>query len=304
MVGHLHDPRVGVRRRGPGTLLAFCALVLLLDLRQRLLLLERPSDPLLALARRALPGRRLAPRRGRGVFLELLAKPGHLRLGLLEALLQALLAPKRGGARLGADAHAVLRHALQRHMPSLYQRGHVLAQEQVELLATLGAEVGERVIARAHPAADPAVGEVRLAELGDRPGAAHRLDRGVEPEGQQDRRIDRGTACVALARLDPVVERREVLLLDEGPDQSRGVVGRQQGVEVAGQEHGVGADRADHAGGAPGRGRRPHRFTQAAGEQRGVVHTPMIGDARPRPKRQVAISAQPRRSPSLRLIAP
>jgi hypothetical protein len=90
------------------------------------------------------------------------------------------------------------------------------------------AEVGQRRVVHADPAAQPLEADVLAAQPVQLAGAAHALHRGVEPECQQDARVGRRMTGVALDRLDRAIQRRQVQPLGERPDEARPVIRRQQ----------------------------------------------------------------------------
>ena len=100
------------------------------------------------------------------------------------------------------------------------------------------------MVVDADPAGEPAVGVVLVAQAVERAGRADALERRVQPQGDEDRRVDRRSATVALDGLDPSVERGQVEGLDEGPHQARPVVGRQEAPEIARAERDLVALRA------------------------------------------------------------
>ena len=88
------------------------------------------------------------------------------------------------------------------------------------------------MIVDADAATQPAIGVVLGAQPIEGPRAADALERGVQPEGGQDRGIDRRPAGMTLDRPDPLVQRLEVEALDEGPHESCPVVGWQEALEI------------------------------------------------------------------------
>jgi len=93
------------------------------------------------------------------MFFGLLLEGGDLRPSLLQALLQGLSAPERGGAGTGADAHAVLCDPLDGDRPHRHQGRHAVGQQAVERIPMGAAEMRQGVVFDLHPAADPTVGK-------------------------------------------------------------------------------------------------------------------------------------------------
>ena len=139
----------------------------------------------------------------------------------------------------------------------------------------LDPEGGQGVVVDAHPAAQPAIGVVLGAQPIEGPRAADALERGVQPEGGQDRGIDRWPAGVTLDRPDPLVQRREVEALDEAPHESGPVVGWQETLEIDRAQlelAPVGTLESRH----PGRGRLGLRWIGGREREEGVVHARIV----------------------------
>jgi len=170
--------------------------------------------------------------RGGGIVVELVAQDRHLRRGILESPLQAAPAAVAAGPRRRAHPDPVVGDPLEGHLAAREERRHALGEEVVEQLGVRHPEVGEGVVVDADPAADPAVGVVLVAQAVEGPGAAHPLERGVQPERHEDRRVDRRTAAVALRLPDLGVEGRQVEALDERPCEASPVLGRQEALEI------------------------------------------------------------------------
>ena len=178
-IGHLHDPRIVIRRGRTRLLrllavaaLFFALLALLLDLGQRRL---RRFDARTAFPRGTLlggPGALIADIRAR---VDLTLEVFHHRLSLCQMLVQCRLAPERGGSRAGPDPHPVLRQRLQIDEASLRQRRQMLAEQPVQQIGATDPEVCQQVIVHRHPAAQPTIGIMALAQPLQRPRAAHTL---------------------------------------------------------------------------------------------------------------------------------
>ena len=229
-VGHLHHLCLGVGRRGPGVGRGLARPALGgLELGQ---VLERPADPLRPLGRRPLTSRSDAPRRRRRVVVELGPECRDLGGGLGQEALERRPPTVRGGARRGPHPHPVLGDDGHRDEPVGEERRHALGEERIEAVGLLHAERGEGVVVHPDPAGEPAIGVVLGAQPIERPGRADPLERRVQPERGQDRRIDRRPAGMASDCPDPLLQRTQIEALHEGPHEPRSMVGRQEAVEV------------------------------------------------------------------------
>ena len=103
---------------------------------------------------------------------------------------------------------------------------------RVQPSLVLGAQVRQRVVVDAHPAADPAVSVIALAQAVDLAGRAHAVYGGPQPQRHQDRRGDGRCATAAGHRLDACIQRRQVHRLHERPHGARPVIGRQQRIQI------------------------------------------------------------------------
>lgn len=82
----------------------------------------------------------------------------------------------------------------------------------------------DRVVVHRHAPADPAIGIVLGAQPRDLATAAHTVKDGVQPQREQDARIDRCTPRVVAPRLDRVVQRAQVLPHHAAPHQTGAMV--------------------------------------------------------------------------------
>ena len=155
-----------------------------------------------------------------------------MALRLLQVALQARPASERAAAGTGSHAQAVLRHAVERHQALRHQRRHATGQHRIEDRAVGHAEIGERVVVHRHPAHEPAIRIMRLAEAIERAGAAHAVQRRVEPERRQNGGIDRRAPRAAFDGPNRAVQRREIQSFHEVPHDPRAMLRRQQPVEI------------------------------------------------------------------------
>jgi len=184
-----------------------------------------------------------------------------LFLGFLEVFLQSASAVEGGGAGGGADPHAILGHAVQVDQVLFAEHGHRVGQHPVEEVDLVDAEIGQGVIVDRDATGQPAEGVVILAEPGQGAGAADAFQGGVEPDGGEDARIDRGPARAAFDGADPGVEQGQVELRDEVPDDAGLMVGLEEVLQGHGGEELLAIDRAEarlgtRSGGCVSRGRK------------------------------------------------
>jgi hypothetical protein len=180
-------------------------------------LLQRRADALFTVFGRPLLGSlRPAAARPR-IVLGALLDFAHQLPGLGQVLLQAGLPAERRRTGVGPHPHAVLRHALQADRCGRRQRRHVGRQHFVHQCLVARAEVVERVVVHRYPAAQPAVGVVLARQPCHLAPAAHAFEHRVQPQREQDARVDRSAPSVAASRLDRIGQPAQVLLLDVAP---------------------------------------------------------------------------------------
>ena len=111
------------------------------------------------------------------------APPGAC--ALLQFLVERLPAAERARPRRGAHPDPVLHHLVEIDHAGRRQRRHVLASSSRSSSSPMRhPEVGEPVIVHAHPAAQPAIGVVALAQPRQRPRAADPFARRIKPQRQ------------------------------------------------------------------------------------------------------------------------
>ena len=127
----------------------------------------------------------------------------------------------------------------------------------------------------------------------ERAGRADALEGRVQPEGGQDRGVDRWSAGGTLGRSDPLVQGFDIEALDERPHQAGPVVGRQETLEIDRPQLDLGAVRALDPGRTAGLGGWLGWLRLREVEQRlvhvGIVAAPLQPGNPPRP-----ICSQPR----------
>src|SRR5205823_4402768 len=83
-------------------------------------------------------------------------------------------------------------------------------------------EVGERVVVDGDATGEPAEGIVMDAQIGEFARAGEARERGVQPQGDEQARIDGWTSGDTAASADAVIQEGEVRPLDVRPDGALG----------------------------------------------------------------------------------
>jgi len=91
---------------------------------------------------------------------------------------------------LGAHAHAVMGHPVHADQALRQQGCHAASELTVQPLGMLDPEVAQGVVVDAHPAAQPAVGIVAVAQPVEFARRAHTVQRRVQPQAHQNGRVD------------------------------------------------------------------------------------------------------------------
>ena len=170
-------------------------------------------------SRGALPGRLLAPVAHRRVALQLRAQPFHPGLGRNRQCLQPLAATKRAGSRCRPHPHPVLRQHIERHQAFGHQGGNALSQQPLEHTTMRRAKIRQRVVVHRHSAAQPAVGQMLLAQFVQLAGAANPVHRRPQPQRQHQLRRRRRLPRHPLTRLHRLMQVAQVEPPDKGPDR-------------------------------------------------------------------------------------
>ena len=99
----------------------------------------------------------------------------QLFFGFRQRLFQRRLTTEGSRTRTGApNLHSgSCAYAVQRHQPLGHQAGHSLREQAVQQFDVPRAKVGERMIVHRHPAANPAIGRVKLTQAVPVPCTAH-----------------------------------------------------------------------------------------------------------------------------------
>ena len=137
---------------------------------------ERPDFVYVAggtLGRRPATGGARLPRR---FAVRFGLQPVEVLLGLLLQLLQSRLAAKRTAPRARPHPHAVLRHSADFHQPLLQQARQMQRKLLIQPRAMVRIKIRESVMVDPHPPAQPPVGTVRRAQVGNPPRAGLMID--------------------------------------------------------------------------------------------------------------------------------
>ena len=95
-----------------------------------------------------------------------------------------------------------------------------LRQQIIQRRLMRHAEIAQRVVIHRDAAAHPAIRVMAVTEAIDFARTADAVHRGVEPQRDQNLRINSGPAGPPLARPDRRVERRQIQPLDKAPHQA------------------------------------------------------------------------------------
>ena len=177
-------------------------------------------------------------------------------------------------------------HARQGHDAPMQQRRDRLRDERIQVGLMLDPEITQRVIADRHAAAQPAVGIMRSAQTIDLPGAPDAVDRRIEPQRQQQLRIDRRPPRMPFARLDARVEGRQIQPLHKLPDEPRRVAGRERAAPGRTGTTRIACDSGSHTAGPPPRIARGSADS-ADPDQATAIRSCGEGSTAPRPTQSV-----------------
>ena len=100
----------------------------------------------------------------------------------------------------------------------------------------IGPEIGERMVVDGDSPGEPAEGIVVEAQIGELPGAGKAREGGIQPQGDEQPRIDGRPAGQVAAGPDAVIQRGEIQPLDVRPDGAGGVIGLEELIDSHGRE--------------------------------------------------------------------
>ena len=193
-----------------------------------------------------------APRAGAppllgGLVTQLLLERLDLGLRLLHPLLQGLAAPEAGRTRMGTHAHAVVGHSVHADQALRQQTRHAAGELAVQPLRVRDPKVAQRVVVDAHPAAQPAVGVIVVAQPVELTRPADTVQRRVQPQAHQNGGVDGRAPNTAFDGTDLGVQGLKIERLHEGPNGTGLVIGGQRRVQITGTQLDLVAHCALHA---------------------------------------------------------
>ena len=160
-----------------------------------------------------------------------------------QALAQRAFPAERPDAGTRAHAHAIVCDACQGHHPLVAQRGNRLREQVVEGGVVRHAKITQRVMVHRDAPAQPTIRIMGVAHALQLARTPDPVNGGIQPQRDQDLRVNRWPPCVPLARLDRGEKRRDIQALDKAPHQSRGVARWQQRLKVGRGQFNLGAIR-------------------------------------------------------------
>jgi len=172
--------------------------------------------------------------RGRRIFVQFPTQDDKLLLGIGKQLFQGLLATKGRRSGAGANANSVLGDALHLHQPFLLQRRYADRQLLVQERRVRHPKVRQGVVIDRYPTTEPTVGVMLQAQARQCPRAANALDRRVQPQGNEDHRIDRRAPGAPFHCTNALIQRRQIHALNKRPHRSHRVILRNQVFERTG----------------------------------------------------------------------
>jgi len=133
----------------------------------------------------------------------------------------------------------------------------MFAQQAVEQIGATDPEVRQRVIVQRHPATEPAIDVMVVAEPVQRPRASNAVARGVQPKCQQQPWRRCRVAGPVLPRLDPILQFAQLEPFDIGPDHPSPMILSDQAIDIDGSQF----DLVAHRLAQPRRSARHHRIS-------------------------------------------
>ena len=218
----------------------FAADFLALDLGQ---FLQSRFHALDALLCRPLPRGFLPLASSSTVAIEFGLEGFDLLAGFLQKLFQLRPATERTASGRGANAEPVLGDPFELHHARLEKRGDRVRQQAVQKGLVLNAEVGQRVVIQGNAPADPLVRRVRFAQPIQFAGAADPLDRGIQPQRQENPRVGSRPAHRSLDRLKFRQQGRKVQTVHVIPNHPGPMILGDQVVHRLPMHHDLIADR-------------------------------------------------------------
>jgi len=189
-------------------------------------------DPLLHLLQATCPRRLGALGTRRRVRIDLGFQGNDTSLGCSLRLIQPKRPLVRTLARRSLDLGAIDHDLVGVKQPLRHERRQRFGQQAVEHIGVRHPEVRKPVVVDRHTARDPAVGQILAGQPVQFARRAHPVHRRQKPQRKQHSRVRGRPPRHPLARLDLVVQHRQIQRLDEANHQSRPVVGRQPAIRI------------------------------------------------------------------------
>ena len=112
------------------------------------------------------------------------------------------------------------------------QRCQALGQHLVQQRTTVAAELREHVVIGRNPAGKPAIRGVVFAQPFDGARRTDAVQRSIQPQRQQHRRLRRRAPRQIVAGFDAGVQFAQIQRLDERPDQTSPMIRRQLAIQI------------------------------------------------------------------------
>ena len=112
------------------------------------------------------------------------------------------------------------------------QRCQTLGQQLVQQCTAVAAELREHIVIGRNPAGKPAIRGVVFAQPFDGARRTDAVQRGIQPQRQQHRRLRRRAPRQIVAGFDAGVQFAQIQRLDERPDQTSPMIRRQLAIQI------------------------------------------------------------------------
>src|SRR5581483_10819445 len=231
-IGHLHHRGLWIGAAGP-RLVLLVGLLLRFHLREAL---QRLAQAYAAFPAGAFAGLGLAAAEGARILVQFLLEPTYLFLGFLKMFLQRGLASEGSRPGAGADAHAIVGHAVEIDQFLLAQHGHRVRQQLVEESDVRDSEIGQGMVVDGDTADQPAKSVMVSAQPSQGAGGADAFEGGVQPQGDAQAWVDGRATGPAFPGTDRLVKRGQVQAQAEVPGEPRLVLLLQEVFQGHGRE--------------------------------------------------------------------
>ena len=122
---------------------------------------------------------------------------------------------------------------LHLHQPFLLQRRYADRQLLVQELRVCYPKVRQGVVIDRYPTTEPTVGVVLQTQARQCPCTTHTLDRRIQPQGNEDHRIDRRAPGAPFHGSNAIIQRRQIHPLNKRPHRPYRVIVCNQVIERA-----------------------------------------------------------------------